>query len=70
MPPFVGVAVKFTAVLLQTVVASAAITTDGVTLAETVMVIPLLVAVELVAQAALLVNCNVMMSPFNKPLSE
>ena len=45
MPPLIGVAVKVTLVDAQIVVADAAIVTDGVTEADTVIVIALLVAV-------------------------
>ncbi len=60
----VGVAVKFTAVPEQTVVASAAILTLGTMLEETVMVTELLVATVVEVQAALLVMTTVITSLF------
>ncbi len=60
----VGVAVKFTAVPEQTVVASAAILTLGTMLEETVMVTELLVATVVEVQAALLVMTKEMTSLF------
>ncbi len=55
IPPLVGVAVKFTAVPEQTVVASATILTLGTMLDETVIVTLLLLATVVEVQAALLV---------------
>jgi hypothetical protein len=66
VPPFVGVAVKLTAVPEQTVVALAAMLTDGVTPALITMVTELLETVVVLAQAALLVKLNVITSPFTK----
>ena len=66
VPPFVGVAVKFTAVPEQTVVLLAAMLTDGVTAALITIVTALLVAVVVLAHAALLVKLNVITSPFTK----
>ncbi len=56
MPPFVGVAVKFTTVPEQTVVALAAILTDGVTTELMTIVTALLEADVVLAHAALLVE--------------
>ncbi len=64
----VGVAVKTTAPLAQTVVELAEICTIGVTDSFTVMVMALLVAIALLTQVALLVNCNEITSPFTKAL--
>ena len=58
----VGVAVKVTDVPVQMVVLLAAMLTDGVTAALTVMVIPVLVAVVGLAHAALLVITQVIAS--------
>ena len=63
VPPFVGVAVKFTAVPEHTVVLFAAIDTLGVTAVVTVTVTALLVAVVVEAQVALLVITTVITSP-------
>ncbi len=60
----VGVAVKFTVVPEQTVVASAAIPTEGVRLDVTVKVTVLLVATVVEVQAALLVITKEMASLF------
>ena len=62
----VGVAVKFTEPPAQTVVLLPDTKTDGVTDVFTVMVTALLIAVALLAQDALLVNCKVITSPFAK----
>ncbi len=59
---------KVTVPPAQTVVLSAETETLGVTVAFTVMVIVLLVALALLTQAALLVNCNEITSPFAKAL--
>jgi hypothetical protein len=64
VPPLVGVAVKFTAVPEQTVVASAAILTAGVRLEVTVTVTVLLVATVVEVHAALLVMTKEMASLF------
>ena len=64
VPPLVGVAVKFTAVPVQTVVASAAILTAGVRLEVTVTVTVLLVATVVEVHAALLVMTKEMASLF------
>ena len=64
MPPLVGVAVKFTEPPAHTVVLLAETDTDGTTDALTVMVRELLVAVALLTQDALLVNCKETTSPF------
>jgi hypothetical protein len=66
VPPFVGVAVKLTAVPEQTVVLLTAMLTDGVTAALITMVTELLETVVVLAQAALLVKLNVITSPFTK----
>ncbi len=68
MPPFVGVAVKFTTVPEQTVVALAAILTDGVTTELMTIVTALLEADVVLAHAALLVKLNVITSPFERVL--
>jgi hypothetical protein len=60
----VGVAVKFTVVPEQTVVASAEILTEGVRLDVTVKVTVLLVATVVEVQAALLVMTKEMASLF------
>jgi len=60
----VGVAVNVTEAPAQTVVLLATIDTEGVTVAFTVIVMELLVAVALLTQLALLVNCNEITSPF------
>lgn len=59
VPPFVGVAVKVTDVPGHTVVADAAILTDGTGAGSTFMVIPVLVAVTGLAQGAFDVNTTV-----------
>ena len=59
---------KFTAVFAQTVEASAAIETVGVTVAVTVMVTALLATTVDEGHIALLVNCNVMTSPVTNAL--
>ena len=62
----VGVAVKFTELPAQTVVLLADIETAGVTVAFTVIVMALLVAVALLTQDALLVNSSVITSLLTK----
>ncbi len=62
----VGVAVKFTEPPAQTIVLLADIETAGVTVAFTVIVMALLVAVALLTQDALLVNCSVITSLLTK----
>ena len=57
---------KFTEPPEHTVVLLADIETDGVTDAFTVMVMALLVAIALLTQDALLVNCNVITSALIK----
>jgi len=64
VPPLVGVAVKFTAVPEQTVVASAEMLTLGTILVDTVMVTELLVAVAVEVHDALLVIKTVITSLF------
>jgi hypothetical protein len=64
----VGVAVKFTAVPVHTVVLLAAILTDGVTAVVTVIVTGLLFTTVADGQTALLVICKVMISPLTKVL--
>ncbi len=59
MPPLTGVAVKVTLVPVQIVVADAAMVTDGATEEVTVIVMALLVAVGVEAQAELLVITTV-----------
>ena len=54
---------KFTELPAQTVVLLADTNTDGFTDAFTVMVMALLVAIALLTQDALLVNCKVITSP-------
>ena len=70
VPPFVGVAVKFTAVFAQTVVASATMDTDGVTAVDTIIVIALLNTVDAEAQVALPIICRVITSPLTNALLE
>jgi hypothetical protein len=66
VPPFVGVAMKFTAVPVHTVVLLAAILTEGVTAVVTVIVTGLLFTTVADGQTALLVICKVMISPLTK----
>ncbi len=68
MPPLVGVGVNVTEVPAHIVVADAAILTDGVCSGFTVMVTLLLVAVDGVAQVALLVNTALTTSPLDNPV--
>lgn len=63
MPPFTGVAVKFTTAPAQTVVDEADILTDAVTLCVIVTVIALEVTVGFVTQPAVEVITQVMTSP-------
>ena len=62
----VGVAVKTTAPLAQTVVELAEICTIGVTDSLTVIVMALLATVAVLTQEALLVNCSVITSLLTK----
>ena len=71
MPPFVGAAVKVVLVPEQIVLPGLAlILTDGTTVAVTVIVIPVEVAVVGFAQASDDVITTVIISPFAKPLFE
>ena len=71
MPPFVGVAVNVTLVPGQIVLPGlAVILTDGVTVAPTVIVMPIDVAVVGLAQASDEVMTTVITSPFANALFE
>ncbi len=63
MPPLTGVAVKVMLVPGQILLVDATIETLGVTFEVTTMVMPLLVAVGVGRQAALLVITTVIISP-------
>ena len=66
VPPFVGVAVNVTEAPVHILLVEATILTDGVTCAGTFIVMLLLVALGVVAQAELLVRIQLTTSPFTR----